>query len=59
MMGPTHAVSGAAIWLAGSAIADAVYNVQQTPAELMVGTIVCAGGALLPDLDCAGRVLKN
>lgn len=59
VMGPTHAVSGAAIWLTGSAIADAVYNVHQSPAELMVGTIVCAGGALLPDLDCAGRVLKN
>ncbi|GLZ80970.1 membrane protein [Actinorhabdospora filicis] len=59
VMGPTHALSGAAVWLAGSAIADAFYDFHQTPAELVVGTIVCAGGSLLPDLDCAGRVLKN
>jgi membrane-bound metal-dependent hydrolase YbcI (DUF457 family) len=28
----------------------------QTPLEIAVGTAVCAGGALLPDLDLSGRV---
>lgn len=59
VMGPTHALSGAAVWLAGSAIADGFYDFHQSAPELLVGTIICAGGALFPDLDCAGSVMKN
>src|SRR4051794_22293252 len=57
MMGPSHALSGAAVWLAGSWALEATAAINpQTPLELAVGTAVCAGGALLPDLDLSGRV---
>ncbi|HEX6871095.1 MAG TPA: metal-dependent hydrolase [Micromonosporaceae bacterium] len=59
MMGPSHALSGAAVWLAGSWALD-YYNVyHQTPLELAVGAAVCAGGALLPDLDMSGKVVSG
>ncbi|QSB04583.1 metal-dependent hydrolase [Natronoglycomyces albus] len=58
-MGPTHAMSGAAAWLGASAIASSFFDIHQHPAELAVGTIICAGAALFPDIDCAGRVLTN
>jgi membrane-bound metal-dependent hydrolase YbcI (DUF457 family) len=58
VMGPTHAMSGAALWLAGSAVASA-FGVEQTPSELVVGTIACAGASLYPDIDCAGKVTEN
>src|SRR5258706_13318781 len=56
MMGPSHALSGAAVWLGGSWAVDYFAGYHQTPLELAVGTAVCAGGALLPDLDLSGRV---
>jgi membrane-bound metal-dependent hydrolase YbcI (DUF457 family) len=31
----------------------------QTPVQLAVGTAMCAGGALLPDLDLSGRVTTD
>lgn len=57
MMGPSHALSGAAAWLTGVFVLEqtGVLN-RQTPLELAVGTAVCAGGALLPDLDLSGKV---
>jgi membrane-bound metal-dependent hydrolase YbcI (DUF457 family) len=58
-MAPTHALSGAALWLAGSWAASHYLDLHQTPAQLAVATIVCAGAALLPDLDCAGKVTTN
>jgi membrane-bound metal-dependent hydrolase YbcI (DUF457 family) len=59
VMGPTHAVSGAAAWLAGAGLTAAILGHTQNPVELAVYTAVCAGSALLPDLDCSGAVLKN
>ncbi|WP_408612322.1 metal-dependent hydrolase [Glycomyces dulcitolivorans] len=59
VMGPTHAMSGAALWLAGSAVASAAFGIDQTASELAVGTIAAAGAALYPDIDCAGRVTEN
>lgn len=59
VMGPTHAMSGAALWLAGSAVADIAFGIDQSSAELVVGTIVCSGAALYPDIDCAGKVTEN
>jgi membrane-bound metal-dependent hydrolase YbcI (DUF457 family) len=59
MMGPSHALSGAAVWLAGSYGLAALANYHQTPIELAVGTAMCAGGALLPDLDLSGRVTTD
>jgi membrane-bound metal-dependent hydrolase YbcI (DUF457 family) len=59
MMGPSHALSGAAAWLAGSWALDHFGKYHQTPLEIAVGTAVCAGGALLPDLDLSGRVSSD
>lgn len=59
MMGPSHALSGAAVWLAGSWALDVTGVVDQSPLAIAVGTAVCAGGALLPDLDLSGRVTTN
>lgn len=59
VMGPTHAVSGAVAWLAGAGLVTSQLGYRQSPAELAVYTAVCAGAALLPDLDCSGAVLKN
>nr|WP_211228449.1 metal-dependent hydrolase [Glycomyces tenuis] len=58
-MGPTHAMSGAALWLAGSAVASVAFGVDQSSAELVVGTIAVSGAALYPDIDCAGKVTEN
>ena len=58
-MGPTHAISGAAAWLVGSAVAAHFGAYLQSPLELTTYTIACAGAALLPDLDCSGRVTAN
>jgi membrane-bound metal-dependent hydrolase YbcI (DUF457 family) len=56
MMGPSHALSGAAVWLAGSWALNTYTEYHQSPLEIAVGTAVCAGAALLPDLDLSGRV---
>ena len=56
MMGRSHALSGAAVWLAGSWVADQFFDKHQSPLYLALGTAVCAGGALLPDLDLSGKV---
>ena len=59
MMGPSHALSGAAVWLAGSLALEHYQHFHQTPIQLAVGTAMCAGGALLPDLDLSGRVTTD
>lgn len=59
VMGPTHATSGAVAWLAGGGIVTTVLGYQQSPAEMAVYTAVCAGAALLPDLDVSGRVFRG
>jgi|SRR3954452_4780408 hypothetical protein len=55
MMGPSHALSGAA----GSWALDHYARYTQSPLAVAVGTAVCAGGALLPDLDLSGKVTRN
>lgn len=59
MMGPSHALSGAAVWLAGSWALEHFAGYEQSPLAIAVGTAVCAGGALFPDLDLSGRVTRN
>lgn len=59
MMGPSHALSGAAVWLAGTWALDHFAGYGQSPLAVAVGTAVCAGGALLPDLDLSGKVTRN
>ena len=43
MMGPSHALSGAAAWLAGSWALDHFAGYAQSPLAVAVGTTVCAG----------------
>lgn len=50
MMGRGHAISGGALWLAGCAVASAAGQ-RPSLAVLTVGTAVCAGAALAPDVD--------
>ena len=59
MMGPSHALSGAAAWLAGSWALDHFAGYGQSPLAVAVGATVCAGSALLPDLDLSGKVTRN
>lgn len=59
MMGPSHALSGAAVWLAGSLAMEQFAHYHQSPIQIAVGTAMCAGGALVPDLDLSGRVTTD
>ncbi len=59
MMGPSHALSGAALWLAGTLAAERLDLAHLTPVEVATGTLVCAGAALLPDLDMSGAVIRG
>lgn len=51
MMGSSHAVSGAAVWLNGWALAATAGVAEPRADVLTVGTLVCAGAALVPDFD--------
>ena len=51
MMGRTHAVCGAALYLAAQPAMNAIGVVPTEPTTLAVGIIAAAGAALLPDLD--------
>lgn len=53
MMGSSHALSGAALWAGGSTLA-ALAGLRPDLPTLVIGGIVCAGAALLPDIDCPG-----
>jgi membrane-bound metal-dependent hydrolase YbcI (DUF457 family) len=59
MMGPSHALSGASVWLAGSWALDHFAGYEQSPLAVTIGATVCAGAALLPDLDLSGKVTRN
>lgn len=51
MMGPSHAMSAAAVWLSGTiAYTGMTGNVLPLPVVIM-STAICAGAALWPDLD--------
>ncbi|MCT2591460.1 metal-dependent hydrolase [Streptomyces sp. N2-109] len=50
MMGPAHSLSGAAAWLGVGAAAAALDHRMPWPV-LVIGTLICAGAALAPDLD--------
>jgi membrane-bound metal-dependent hydrolase YbcI (DUF457 family) len=60
MMARSHALSGAAGWLTAAALSTAA-GLPWTPSTVLVGTVVTAGAAMLPDIDCpdshAGRSL--
>lgn len=59
VMGPTHATSGAAAWLVGGGAVTTMLGYEQELGEMAVYAAVCAGGALLPDLDVSGNVFRR
>jgi hypothetical protein len=51
MMARSHVVLGAAGWLTAAVAVEAVAGRTFQPVELIAGTVVCAGAAVLPDCD--------
>lgn len=51
MMGTSHAISGAAVFLAATSSTMGLGLLELSSAERLAGTLVCAGAALLPDAD--------
>jgi membrane-bound metal-dependent hydrolase YbcI (DUF457 family) len=56
MMGQTHALSGALVWLGTVPLLSqerllGEFAISLSPAQLIAGAVVCAGAALLPDMD--------
>lgn len=52
MQGYSHALTGAAAWLALTSTSGAALGWYEQPVQaVLTGTVVCAGAALLPDLD--------
>ena len=51
MMGRAHSLSGAGLWLAGSAVYTLTTGVELHPTIVIMGTALVAGAALAPDLD--------
>lgn len=52
MLGHSHATSGALVWAAAAAVVPAhVMGIHLGISDLLLGTFVCAGAALLPDID--------
>ena len=59
MLGRTHALSGSVLWLAASpTLAHLTHGTLDGP-SLALGAVVCAGAALLPDLDDSGGTLSH
>lgn len=60
VMGPTHAMSGAAFWLTASALGTSIaaLNTSSLPV-ILLGTAVCAGAALAPDIDSGRSTVVN
>ena len=51
MLGYSHAMSGAMVWLLASPVVAHALNEPLGPKELAAGAIACAGAAVIPDLD--------
>ena len=60
VMGPTHAASGAAAWLlTAPTLTAAVTTHTMHPTQAFVGAAVCAGSALLPDIDLPSSTVSR
>jgi membrane-bound metal-dependent hydrolase YbcI (DUF457 family) len=64
MMGRTHALSGAAAWLAATPFLGdrsllGHYAADLSPAQVAAGAVVCAGAAMLPDIDHHDGTIAN
>lgn len=55
MLGRAHSLSGGAAWLGLCAAATSLGH-RPDVATIAAGAVICAGGALLPDLDMSGKV---
>ncbi|MGH3327170.1 MAG: metal-dependent hydrolase [Streptomycetales bacterium] len=51
MLGHSHATSGACAWAATAPTLLPYVGLYPGPRDIVVGTLVCAGAALVPDLD--------
>jgi membrane-bound metal-dependent hydrolase YbcI (DUF457 family) len=58
MMGHTHALSGCAVWLVSMPLLSHA-GMHLNPGEVAAGAAVCAGAALLPDLDHHDGTIAN
>ncbi|KAB1930648.1 metal-dependent hydrolase [Micromonospora sp. ALFpr18c] len=58
VMGRSHALSGAVVWLGGCALAAGL-GARPAVGAVVVGAAVTAGGALLPDVDHPGSVVAR
>jgi membrane-bound metal-dependent hydrolase YbcI (DUF457 family) len=60
MMGHSHAVSGALLFAATAPfLPHLVLRTHLSPQEILMGTVLCAGAALLPDLDHHDGTIAN
>ncbi|MFC5908226.1 metal-dependent hydrolase [Streptacidiphilus monticola] len=60
MMGHSHAVSGALLFAATSPyLPPLLMHTHLRPQEILMGTVLCAGAALLPDLDHHDGTIAN
>lgn len=60
MLGQSHAIGGALLYAATAPfLPEAVLGAQPRPSEVLVGTALCAGAALLPDLDHHDGTIAN
>lgn len=64
MMGHTHALSGAAVWLAAVPLLSreqwwGSHALSLSPAQVIAGAVVCAGAAILPDIDHQNSRIAN
>jgi membrane-bound metal-dependent hydrolase YbcI (DUF457 family) len=64
MMGYTHALSGTAAWLAVVPVVTSesllgTHAVTLSAAQITAGAVVCAGSALLPDIDHHSGTIAN
>ncbi|WP_406285074.1 metal-dependent hydrolase [Embleya sp. NBC_00896] len=60
MLGHSHAVSGALVFAAaGPTVPQHLWHNHLSPAEIVIGTFLTAGAALLPDLDHANGTIAN
>jgi membrane-bound metal-dependent hydrolase YbcI (DUF457 family) len=59
VLGHSHAASGALAWVCTATTVPPLLGVQLGPRDIVVGGAVCAGAALLPDLDHHDSTVAN
>src|SRR5919205_2069496 len=59
MLGHSHAASGALAWVSTATTVPPLFGAHLGPRDVLIGTAVCAGAALLPDLDHHDSTVAN